>query len=119
MCFGLRQHRSVSRVPSLCVGGFLWLLTPASAGDKTDLGLTPRLGRSAGGGNGNPLQYTCLENPMDLVGYSPQGLIESEMTEVTQHTHTWLLIKTPVPGFTLVQCDLVLTNYTSKDSLSR
>jgi len=30
-----------------------------------DLGLIPGLGRSPGGGNGNPLQYSCLENPMD------------------------------------------------------
>ena len=30
-----------------------------------DLGLTPGLGRSPGGGNGNPLQYSCLENPMN------------------------------------------------------
>ena len=30
-----------------------------------DLGLIPRLGRSSGEGNGNPLQYSCLENPMD------------------------------------------------------
>ena len=30
-----------------------------------DLGLTPGLGRSSGEGNGNPLQYSCLENPMD------------------------------------------------------
>ena len=31
-----------------------------------DLGLTPGLGRSPGGGNGYPLQYSCLENPMDI-----------------------------------------------------
>ena len=40
------------------------------------MGLNPSLGRSPGGGHGNPLQYSCLENPMDkrsLVGYSPQG----------------------------------------------
>ena len=36
----------------------------ASAGDARDLGSIPGLGRSPGGGNGNPLQY-CLENPMD------------------------------------------------------
>ena len=35
---------------------------PASAGD---VGLIPALGRSPGGGNGNPLQHSCLENPMD------------------------------------------------------
>ena len=36
-----------------------------SACNVGDLGLTPGLGRSPGGGNGNPLQYSCLENPMD------------------------------------------------------
>ena len=36
-----------------------------TASNAGDLGLTPRLGRSPGGGYGNPLQYTCLENPMD------------------------------------------------------
>ena len=35
-----------------------------SAGDTGDLGLIPGSGRSIGGGNGNPLQYSCLENPM-------------------------------------------------------
>ena len=38
--------------------------TPASSGDIRDLGLIPGLGRSPGGGHGNPLQYSCLENPM-------------------------------------------------------
>ena len=37
----------------------------ASAGDKKDIGLIPGSGRSAGGVHGNPLQYSCLENPMD------------------------------------------------------
>ena len=38
---------------------------PASAGDLKDAGSTPRSGRSAGGEHSNPLQYSCLENPMD------------------------------------------------------
>ena len=38
---------------------------PADAGDLRDLGLIPGPGRSPGGGHGNPLQYSCLENPMD------------------------------------------------------
>ena len=38
---------------------------PANAGDIRDVGLIPGLGRSPGGGYGNPLQYSCLENPMD------------------------------------------------------
>ena len=38
---------------------------PASARDARDVGLIPGLGRSSGGGNGNPLQYSRLENPKD------------------------------------------------------
>ena len=38
---------------------------PANAGDGRDMGSIPRSGRSPGGGRGNPLQYSCLENPMD------------------------------------------------------
>ena len=37
---------------------------PANAGDVKDVGSIPRSGRSPGGGDGNPLQYSCLENPM-------------------------------------------------------
>ena len=38
---------------------------PAKAGDIRDSGLVPGSGRSPGGGSGNPLQYSCLENPTD------------------------------------------------------
>ena len=38
---------------------------PANAGDIRDTGSTPGSRRSPGGGHGNPLQYSCLENPMD------------------------------------------------------
>ena len=38
---------------------------PAKAGNIRSMGSTPRLGRSPGGGHGNPLKYSCLENPMD------------------------------------------------------
>ena len=43
--------------------------TPANAGDVRDASLIPGLGRSPGGGNGNPCQYSCLENPRNR-GYS-------------------------------------------------
>ena len=49
-----------------------------------DLGLIPGLGRSPGGGYGNPLHYSCLENPhgqRSLAGYSPWGHKESDTTE--------------------------------------
>ena len=48
------------------------------------LGLIPEFGRSPGGGHGNPLQYSCLENPhgqRSLVDYSPWGHKESDTTE--------------------------------------
>ena len=38
---------------------------PASAGEVRDMSSIPGLGRSPGGGPGNPLQYSCLENPVD------------------------------------------------------
>ena len=58
---------------------------PANSGDIRDVGLIPGLGGSPGEGNGNPLQYSCLENPMarSLVGYGPQGRKESGTTEET------------------------------------
>ena len=43
-------------------GGLVVKNLPANAGD---MGSIPGLGRSSGEGNGNPLQYSCLENPMD------------------------------------------------------
>ena len=55
----------------------------ASVGNAGDRGSIPGLGRSPGG-NGNPLQYPCLENPRSqksLVGYSSWGLKESDTTE--------------------------------------
>ena len=39
--------------------------SPASAGNIRDMGSIPGLGRSPGGGHDNPLQYSCLENPMN------------------------------------------------------
>ena len=59
----------------------------ANAGDVRDMGLIPGSGRSPGGGQGNPPQYSCLENPMDReawwAGYSPRGHKESDTTEAT------------------------------------
>ena len=46
-------------------GGSVVKNTPANAGDAREVGLIPGLGRSSGGGKGNSLQYSCLENPMD------------------------------------------------------
>ena len=70
---------------------------PANAGDIRDVGLIPGLGRSPGVGNGNPLQYTCLENPMDRRDWraTVHGVAESDMTEhACTHTHTHTHIHT-------------------------
>ena len=63
---------------------------PGGSGSKEfacnegDLGSIPGLGRSPGGGHGNPLLYSCLGNPHEqrsLAGYRPWGYKESEMTK--------------------------------------
>ena len=63
----------------------------ANAGDH---GSIPELGRSPGGRHGNPLQYSCLENPhgqRSLVGYSPWGRKESDMTERLTRAHMQMI----------------------------
>ena len=60
----------------------------ANAGDITDTYSIPGSGRSPGGGRGNPLQYSCLENPMDRGVWQAtvNRLQEWGMTEVTEHS---------------------------------
>ena len=61
---------------------------PANAGGLRDLGLIPGWGRFPGGGHGNPLQYSCLENPHEqrsLEGYSLEGRKELGTTEAAWH----------------------------------
>ena len=63
-----------------------------------DMGLIPGLGRSPGGGHGNPLQYSCLENShgqRNLVGYSPWDHKEFDMTKpLSTHTCQKLALNT-------------------------
>ena len=69
--------------------GLLWGFPGSSAGKESacsagDLGSIPGLGKFPGGGHGNPLLYSCPENPHGqscLVGYSPWGHRESDTTE--------------------------------------
>ena len=63
---------------------------PAKAGDIRDLGSIPGLGRSPGGGNGNTLQNSCLENPMDREAWQAtvHGVSKSQTTKQLTHTHT-------------------------------
>ena len=60
--------------------------SPANAGDLLrDVDLISGLGRSPGGGHGNPLQYSCLENPMDREAWKAtvQRVTELDTTEAT------------------------------------
>ena len=60
---------------------------PANAGDTRDTGSVPGLGRSPGGGNGNPLQYLAWRIPWTE---EPSGLqsMGSQESDVTEHTYT-------------------------------
>ena len=56
-----------------------WLSGKESARQAVDKGLIPGSGKSPGEGNDSPLQYSCLENPMDRGAW--QGRTESDVTE--------------------------------------
>ena len=62
---------------------------PASARDTRDIGSVPGLERSPGGGNGNPLQYSCLEDSLDKEVHG----VAKNQTQMSAHTciHTLLL----------------------------
>ena len=61
----------------------------ANAADAGDMGSIPGLGRYPGEGNGNPLQYSCLEThgQRSLAGHSPWSRKESNMTELLSTRH--------------------------------
>ena len=66
---------------------------PAEAGDIRDAGLISGLGRSPGGEDSNPLQDSCLENPMDRGVWQATvlgSLKELDTTEATEHARTQL-----------------------------
>ena len=60
---------------------------PASAGDTGGMGLSPGLGRSPGGGNGNPLQYPCLGSPMDRGAWWAIVHWSHKELDRTEHAH--------------------------------
>ena len=65
---------------------------PANAGDTRGVGLIPGLRRSLGVENGNPFQYSCLENPMDRGAWraTVHGAAKSQIS-LSTHTHNLLL----------------------------
>ena len=88
---GWATHSSVLGLPCSSAG-------EESACNTGDLGSIPVLGRFPGGRHGNPLQYSCLEDPhgqRSLADHSPWGCKESDMTEqlsIAQHSTLWKLL---------------------------
>ena len=60
---------------------------PANAGDARNTGSIPGSGRPPGGGHGNPLQYSCLENPMDREAW--EAVVLGTAKSQTQLSHYW------------------------------
>ena len=80
-------------------GGSVVKNLPANTGDAWYAGLMPELGESPGGGNGNLLQYSCLENSMDrgawratVCGVTKSQAWLSTCTHTHTHTHTHIII---------------------------
>ena len=68
-------------------GGSVLKSPPAKVGDTGNTGSIPGLGRSPRGGNGNPLQCPCLENPMDRgVGRATVPGVTKSQTRLSAHT---------------------------------
>ena len=67
---------------------------PANAEDIRDVVSVPGLGRSPGGGHGNPLRYSCLENFMDRGAW--QATVhrvtksQTQLKQISTHAHTWM-----------------------------
>ena len=67
---------------------------PANVGDIRDVSLIPGSGRSPGGGHGNPLQYSCLENSIDRGAWwaTLHGITKSQTQLGTHHQYMYILI---------------------------
>ena len=91
------------RASQVALVDFLWFEPPGkpsskeftyTAGDTGDAGSIPRLGISPGVGNGNPLQYSCLETHMDRGAWQAadhHGVAKSQ-TRLSNSTHMWLVL---------------------------
>ena len=75
-------------------GGSVSKEPTCNAGDARDMGQITRLERSPRGGHSNPLQYSCLENPMDRGAWQAtvKKLQEWDMTEVTEHSTAYVCV---------------------------
>ena len=89
----LHLNTEVKSKPIRCVGspcGSVVKNLPASVGAAGDVGSIPVSGRSVGGGNDNPLQYSCLKNPMDRGVWWVQSMgTQRSQARLSVRTHTW------------------------------
>ena len=90
---------------------------PTNASDLRDTGMSPGSGRSPAGGHGNPLQYSCLENPMD--GGAWRATVhrvtkESDMTEATKRMHTHIPSWRPWKAFAIFHLFNILKGLMTK-----
>ena len=99
----------------LCQQMLLWAFPDDSDGKEStcnvgDLGLIPGLGRSPGGGYGNPLQYSCLENPMNRgAWWATAQAVPKSQTRLSDYTqHIVMCIK--------ISCSLFITHVANKDA---
>ena len=92
------RERFVDQILKGFTGGSVVKNLPANAGETEDVGdsdLIPGSGSSHGAGNGNPLQYSCLENPTVRGAWQAtvHGVSKSQHDWVTEHTHTQEYLK--------------------------
>ena len=85
-----------------------------SACNAGDVGSILGLGRSPGGGHGNPLQYSCLENPHGqrrLAGYSPWGHKESDTTEQLSTAQHSKYMYVSIPTYPTLRLPQLVSTY--------
>ena len=68
------------------LGGTVIKNPPTNAGNPRDIDSIPEVGRSPGDGNGNPLQYSCLENPMDGAWWATVHRVAKSRTRLSDFT---------------------------------
>ena len=73
------------------LGLLRWFSGKESSCQAGDVGLIPGSGRAPGGGNGNRLQYSCLENPMGRGAWRTIVLGVAAESDVSEHAHTQFL----------------------------
>ena len=75
-------------------GGRVVKNPPANAGDTRDAGLIPGSGRASTGGNGNPLQYSCLKNSRDRGSWwASTHRVAKSRSQLSMHAHAMLNVK--------------------------